>query len=152
MFGSKGMRAVDAGEFGRFAITGVTATVGNLGAVWLARRILPFELALLAGIAAGLTISFLLSKLFAFESRSWGRAGGEAARFLVVYAVGCVLYWSAAVFVGRVGVTHGTNTELTEMAGVLFGAGVMMVTTYFGHRFFTYKTHRLPPAASDPDL
>ena len=51
-------------------------------AVWLTRRFLSFEVALLAGIATAVAISFALSKFFAFRSRSWNRALGEAARFL----------------------------------------------------------------------
>jgi hypothetical protein len=50
--------------------------------VWLTRYFLSFETALLAGIAAAIAISFALSKFFAFRSRSWNGAGGEAARFL----------------------------------------------------------------------
>ena len=74
--------AIDVREFIRFFLSGVTATVGNMAAVWLTRRFLPFETALLAGIAAGITISFALSKIFAFRSRPWNRAVGEAAEIL----------------------------------------------------------------------
>jgi hypothetical protein len=42
-----------------------------------------FEIASLAGIVVGLTVSFVLSKLFAFGSPSWNRASSEAPRFLV---------------------------------------------------------------------
>jgi putative flippase GtrA len=37
--------AVDMREFGRFVLTGVTATIGNLSAVWLARKMVAFEIA-----------------------------------------------------------------------------------------------------------
>ena len=74
-----------------FVLSGVIATIGNMVAVWLTRRFLPFEIALLVGIAAAITISFTLSKLFAFRSRSWNRAIGEGARFLIVYATGCTM-------------------------------------------------------------
>ena len=46
------------------------------------------KIALLTGIATGITISLVLSKLFAFRSRSWRRTAYEAAR-LAVYATGC---------------------------------------------------------------
>ena len=89
--------AIDVREFARFVLSGVTATIGNMVAVWLARRFLPFEIALLAGIATAIAVSFALSKFFAFRSRSWNPAVGEAARFLIVYATGCVMYWIVAV-------------------------------------------------------
>lgn len=134
--------AVDPREFARFIVTGLTSTLGNLAAVWFARGVAPFEVALFAGIAAGLAISFLLSKVFAFGSRSWAGAGGEAVRFLLVYAVGCGVYWATAVVVGHEGKTLGVPGSHAELLGVLAGAGAMMVVTYLGHRFFTYGTHR----------
>src|SRR6266850_2978265 len=68
--------AIDVCEFARFVLSGVTAAIGNMVAVWLARRFLSFEIALLAGIATAIAISFALSKFFAFRSRSWNRAIG----------------------------------------------------------------------------
>jgi putative flippase GtrA len=134
--------AIDMREFGRFVLTGVIATVGNLAAVWLARQIVAFEIALLAGLATGLTVSFVLSKMFAFGSPSWNRASGEASRFLVVYAVGCVTYWAVAVVTARLAAAHGFAAEIRDIVSALVGAGTMTFTSYFGHRFFTYRTYR----------
>jgi putative flippase GtrA len=99
-------------------------------------------MSLLGGILAGVTISFAMSKLFAFNSSSWRGAGSELARFLLVYAIGCGLYWLTAVAASGFIAAQGVSERLAEPAGVLIGAGAMMVTTYFGHRFYTYKTHR----------
>jgi putative flippase GtrA len=134
--------AIDIREFARFILSGVTATLGNIAAVWVARHFVSFEIALLAGILAGVTISFLLSKLFAFGSLSWERAGSEATRFLIVYAVSCAAYWAVAVVSGRFLLVHGVAVETAEIAGVLIGAATMMLTSYFGHRFFTYRTYQ----------
>jgi putative flippase GtrA len=133
---------VEVGELVRFILTGVTATLGNMVAVWLARSYWAFEAALLAGIAAGITVSFVLSKWFAFGSRSWGGAPGEMARFLVVYAVSCALYWVIAVAAERLGRACGLSVLAAEALGILIGAGTMAVTSYLGHRFFTYRTYQ----------
>ena len=134
--------AIDVREFARFVLSGVTATIGNMVAVWLARRFLPFEIALLAGIATAIAVSFALSKFFAFRSRSWNPAVGEAARFLIVYATGCVMYWIVAVFIRMFVLAHGVAVEAAEPGGILVGAGTMMLTSYCGHRFFTYRTYQ----------
>jgi putative flippase GtrA len=118
--------ALDMGELARFMLTGVAAAVGNVGAVWLALFFVTFEIALLAGIVAGLTISFTLSKLFAFNSRSWGRAGGEAARFIIVYGVSCAAYWAIAVVIGRFGLAHGISPRMAEAGGILMGASSLI--------------------------
>jgi putative flippase GtrA len=140
--------AFDIYEFGRFVLTGVTATIANLVAVWLARQVVPLEIALLAGLAAGLTLSFILSKWFAFDSRAWNRATSEAPRFLIVYAVGCVSYWVVAMVGARYAIAHGFAAETADLAGALVGASTMTFTSYFGHRFFTYRTHRRATGAS----
>jgi putative flippase GtrA len=133
--------AADIREFARFFVAGVTATVGNIIAVWFARFFVSFEIALLVGIAVGVTISFILSKLFAFASRSWERAGGEAGRFLIVYAMSCAIYWVMALVCGRFVLVHVVAPRTAELGGVFIGAGTMMLTSYFGHRFFTYRTY-----------
>lgn len=133
-------QAVDIAELARFIVTGVTATLGNLGVVWIARHFLSFQLALAPGVATGFLISFALSKVFAFRSKSWDGAGGEMGRFIVVYLFGCICYWGVAVVVGRLLSKHGFAPAVSETAGVLMAAGTMMVTSYFGHRFFTYRS------------
>jgi putative flippase GtrA len=145
--------ALDISEFLRFVLTGVVATLGNIAAVWIARRWMPFQTALLVGIVAGLTISFLLSKLFAFGATSWKRAGGEILRFLTVYATSCGIYWSVAVLIDWAAMHTGAPSEAAEMGGLLAGAATMALSSYFGHRFFTYRTHRrhAPAGASPPD-
>src|SRR5258708_5712985 len=50
-------------------------------------------------VVTAITISFALSKFFAFRSRAWNRAVSEAARFLIIYAMGCAMYWMVAVFI-----------------------------------------------------
>lgn len=140
--------AVDKREFARFVLTGVTATAGNIAVVYLAGLFVSFEIALLAGIVAAVVLSFTLSKLFAFGSRSWEGAGGEAARFLIVYTVSCAVYWGVAVVCTRIVLVRGMAPQAAEIGGILIGAGTMMLTSYFGHRFFTYRTYR----RTDEDL
>jgi putative flippase GtrA len=134
--------AIDVREFARFVVSGVSATIGNMAAVWLTRRFLSFEIALLAGIGTAVAISFALSKFFAFRSRSWNRAVGEAGRFLIVYATGCAVYWMVAVSIRMFLLAHGVAVEAAEPGGILVGAGTMMLTSYSGHRFFTYRTYQ----------
>ena len=118
--------AIDVREFARFVLSGVTATVGNMLTVWLTRRFLSFDIALLAGIAMAIAISFALSKFFAFRSRSWNRTVGEAVRFLIVYATGCAVYWMVAVSIRMFLLSHGVAAETAEPGGILMGAGTMM--------------------------
>lgn len=131
--------AVDVREFIRFVVTGVVATVGNLGTVWLVRDTLPFQAAVLVGIGVGFCISFIVGKLFAFRSRSWGRARGELARFLAVYATGVAVNWTVSMLLGLYVLPGVLGRDAAEMLAAFVGAGTMTFTSYFGHRFFTYR-------------
>jgi putative flippase GtrA len=132
--------AIDPKEFGRFVISGLMSTLGNFAGVWLFRLFAPFDTALLAGIVVGVITSFILSKVFAFDAR--GRTLPQAIRFLVVYAIGCGIYWLGAMVVARAKVLQALGGNADEMAGVVAGAALMMVVSYFGHRFFTYRSYR----------
>lgn len=131
-------RHVDVGEFARFFLTGVTATVGNMLMVSLAVHVMAYRFALIAGLATGFVISFVMGKLFAFRSRSAQHSGGELKRFLIVYAVGAALLWGVGMVVGLHLAPLILPQRLAELCGVLAGASIMVVTSYFGHRFYTY--------------
>ncbi len=130
-------------EMVRFIATGVTATIGNMTAVWVALQFVPFKIALLAGIGTGFTISFTLSKFFAFRRKMWSKA--EVARFIMVYATGSLSYWVVAVIVRWIAMGYIAELKMVEMGSAFIGAGTMFLTSYFGHRFFTYRTHQSTP-------
>lgn len=131
---------VDRREFARFILTGIIATVGNLAAVWALRRAMPYEAALACGIATGFAISFALTRLFAFRPARHDAAARTLARFLMVYAAGVAVNMVVAVLTGRAILPLWLSRPAAEMAGAFLGAGTMTFTSYFGHRFFTYRT------------
>jgi putative flippase GtrA len=131
-------RYVDLREFCRFFLTGVTATVGNMMAVALARFALPYRFALIAGLCTGFVISFVMGKLFAFRSTGIRRAGAELFRFTLVYLFGAIAYWAVGMIIGLRLAPLVLPPRLAELVGVLSGASVMLVTSYLGHRWFTY--------------
>jgi len=133
---------VDPREFARFLITGIVATIGNLGVVWLLRESLPYPVALGCGIATGFVVSFVLTRLFAFRPAQRDGPGETLARFLVVYVAGVAVNMTVAMVAGHGVLPHWLDLRDAEMAGAFLGAGFMTVTSYLGHRFFTYRTGR----------
>jgi putative flippase GtrA len=129
---------VDVREFTRFFLTGVIATLGNVATVAGLRGVLIYPRALLAGLIAGLAISFLVGKLFAFRSMSLRGTWHELARFIIVYAFGAVIFWFVGMIVGLELAPKFMPRQWAEVVGVLAGASVMVVTSYVGHRWFTY--------------
>lgn len=129
----------DEKEFARFIASGVCSTIGNLLTVLAVAEFASYWVALLCGIATAASISFLLTKVFVFGSKSWSKgAVSEGGRFAVVYFTGCLLYFLTALLVENLLSGYDLSLKLVQIAGVIVGAGVMVVTSYFGHRFFTY--------------
>lgn len=142
--------AADVRKFGRFILTGIIAACGNVSAVWLVHLHKSFEISLLAGMVAGLTISFVLSKRFVFGSSFSRRVGGEALRFVLVYATSSALYSLVALSSKSILLnSFHLSTGVAEFAAILAGAATMLFTSYIGHRFFTYSSNQNAAEHSD---
>lgn len=131
---------VDPAEVIRFVVSGIVGTAANLAVVWLVRPATGYPMAVLSGLGAGFLVSFVLSKLFAFRSRALAHTPGELARFMLVYAAGTCCALAVSLVLGR-GVLPLLMLPLrrAELLGALCGASTMAVTSYFGHRFWTYR-------------
>ena len=131
-------KLVDVREFLRFFFSGLTAATANIGTAWLIRPYTSFGISLLVGLAAGFSVSFVLSKWFAFRSCSWRKAAAELRRFVVVYALGSSVYWIATFAIRRVLDSSELPTRLGDILSMVGGSALMMLSSYLGHRFFTY--------------
>ena len=131
--------AIDIGEFIRFLITGGVATLGNMGTVWVTHHFASFKWSLAAGLLCGSAISFLMSKVFAFRSRTWNDAHGEAVRFALVYGGGVIIYWFVSTNIHPLLLVAHFPLQVADLGAVFCGGVVMALTSYFGHRFFTYR-------------
>ena len=99
---------------------------------------------MLLGIFTGCAISFVMGKFFAFRSSSVHHTAGELVRFVIIYSVGAALFWGVAMVVGLHIAPLVLDAHWSEIVGVLAGASVMAVTSYVGHRKFTYRHLRAP--------
>jgi putative flippase GtrA len=133
------LELVNIRELFRFLLTGVVATLGNLTMVWAVDHFVAYQWSLLLGLSTGFSISFLMSKLFAFRSRTWRNAHHEAGRFMLVYGVGSTIYWCVSMVAGTSVLPHLMPKQYAHLVAVIIGAGIMTFTSYFGHRFFTYR-------------
>jgi putative flippase GtrA len=130
---------IDVREFLRFFLSGLTAATANIGTAWLIRPYTSFGTSLLIGLAAGFSVSFVLSKWFAFRSFSWRQAAVELRRFVLVYALGSSVYWIATLAIRRVLDSSEIPTRLGDIVSMVVGSAFMMLSSYLGHRFFTYR-------------
>lgn len=133
------MSMVSGREFACFCLAGLTAAAANLGAVWIARNFFALERAVFCGILAGILISFILSKFVVFNAGKSEQTGRELALFIAIYGFGSTVYWTVAV-TGAGVLTRWLGRWDAEVAATILGAGCMMVTSYLGHKLFTFAT------------
>lgn len=126
-------------EIVRFLMTGGIATLINMGIVWICRGYLSAAPSIALGLVGGMCASFMLMKFFAFKSSDWSGGWGEAARFLCVYLIGTLAYVAAAMAAESLLSGTGLPERLAAIGGVFTGGLVMAVTSYVGHRHYTYR-------------
>lgn len=131
-------RIGERARFLRFLAAGGTAAAVNVLAGATLNRMTRYELAITLAYLAGMTTAFILSRMFVFEA-SGGSVRGQYLRFAIVNAVAFVQVWLVSV-----GLAHwllpaiGWNWHAETVAHAI-GVASPIVTSYFGHKMFSFK-------------
>ncbi len=134
-------KAIVVGEFGRFLLTGGVAAGVNVVSRWLLSHAIVYEIAVVLAYLVGMVTAYLLSRAFVF-ARSGRTVADEALRFALVNAVALVQVWAVSVGLARLvfpAVGFGWHAE--DIAH-LIGVAIPAVTSYFGHRHFSFSHRR----------
>ena len=135
------VRAFLGTEFGRFLLTGGVAAGVNVASRWLLSQAMVYELAVAMAYLVGMATAYLLSRAFVF-ARSGRRMADEAVRFTMVNAVALVQVWAVSVGLARFGFPAiGFEWHADDIAH-LIGVLIPAVTSYFGHRHFSFSPNR----------
>jgi putative flippase GtrA len=126
-----------SGQFPKFLVTGGIAALINLISRYLLSRAIGFETAVVIAYLTGMITAYVLARQFVFEA-SGRTAGSEFYRFAVVNMFALVLVWCISVGLARVAFPavgfRWHAYDIAHLIGVLAPA----VTSYFGHRFYTF--------------
>jgi len=137
------VRAVgEIGEFGRFLITGGIAAGVNVLSRWLLNAALGYEVAVVVAYLIGMTTAYLLSRLFVF-AKSGRSTASEAFRFAVVNVFALAQVWLVSVGLARLAFPAIGFTWHAEDIAHVIGVVVPAVTSYFGHRHYSFAKTRL---------
>jgi len=134
-------RAIVLGEFGRFLVTGGVAAGVNVGARWLLSHSMVYEVAVVVAYLVGMVTAYALSRLFVFE-RSGRAMVDEAVRFTLVNMVALAQVWIVSVGLARLVFPAIDFTWHAEDIAHLIGVAIPAVTSYFGHRHFSFAKRR----------
>lgn len=134
-------KSIVAGEFGRFLLTGGMAAGVNVVARWLLSHAMAYEIAVVLAYLVGMTTAYLLSRAFVF-ARSGRSVMDEAGRFALVNMVALVQVWIVSVGLARLAFPAVGFTWHAEDVAHLIGVAIPAVTSYLGHRHFSFSKRR----------
>lgn len=124
-------------RFLKFLVTGGIAALVNLASRYVLNYLMPFEAAVVVAYLLGMTTAYLLARRFVFDA-SGRSVTSEVRRFVLVNIVALGFVWAISVGLARVvfpAVDFNWHAEdLAHLIGVLAPA----VTSYLGHRFYTF--------------
>jgi len=131
---------MDKRQFFNFLVCGGLAALVNVGTRWVLSLWMPYSIAIVIAYLAGMLSAYILFKVFVFSSVAKKRDAKEAGRFVFVnllaliqiYVISIVLSEWVLPFIG----IEKYRYDIAHMIGV----GVPAVTSYFFHKYFTFKT------------
>lgn len=127
-----------ASEFARFLLVGGFSAGVNVVARYLLNRVMPFEVAVLVAYLFGMVTAYLLSRRFVFEA-SGRKAHEEFIRFCMVNAVAAAQVWLVSEGLARLAFPAIGLTWHAEDIAHVIGVLSPVVTSYFGHRHFSFR-------------
>jgi putative flippase GtrA len=124
-------------QFLKFLVTGGIAALVNLLSRYALNHVMSFEAAVVAAYLLGMATAYLLARRFVFDA-SGRSVASEVRRFVLVNLVALGFVWVISVGLARVvfpaiGMTWHAD-DIAHLIGVLAPA----VTSYVGHRFYTF--------------
>lgn len=124
-------------QFLKFLMTGGIAALVNLGSRFVLDLWLSFEVAVILAYLIGMLTAYLLARRFVFAA-SERSAGSEFSRFALVNAVAMALVFTISTGLARVVFPALSFTWHADDIAHLIGISVPAVTSYIGHRWFTF--------------
>jgi putative flippase GtrA len=100
--------------------------------------VLPFQFAVVAAYATGMVFAFLMYRRFVFDASGSG-VSGQVRNFVVVSVLGIVQTWILAMVMVDFLLPAIGWTYQREACGHAVAVGAPAVTSWFGHRYFTFR-------------
>lgn len=125
-------------RFVRFLACGGFAAAVNWASRFAWNLIMPFSLAVLAAYVTGMAVAFILFREFVFE-RSGSDPSEQVRNFVIVNIVGMAATWALANFLVYWALPAAGVTSHVEAIGHGIAIFAPVVTSWFGHRFLTFR-------------
>jgi putative flippase GtrA len=124
-------------RFLKFLVTGGIAALINLLSRYVLNYLMPFEAAVVVAYLLGTTTAYLLARRFVFDA-SGRSVASEVRRFVLVNIVALGFVWAISVGLARLVFPAIAFTWHADDIAHLIGVLTPAVTSYIGHRFYTF--------------
>lgn len=125
-------------EFIKFVLASGTAAACNILARWILSSFMSFEVSVVIAFLIGMTVAFVLNRRFVF-GKSKRHVRSEAARFTLVNLLALVQVWVVSVVLANWIFPAIGLVWQPELIAHVVGVLSPVVTSYFGHRYFTFR-------------
>jgi putative flippase GtrA len=125
-------------EFVKFVGLGAIAALVNFASRFAFDRFMPYEAAVVCAYLVGMVVAFILFQKFVFGDAGNGQLT-QVFRFTVVNIVGLIVAVAVSSLLARVVLPAIGWTLLPYTTAHLVGITAPTITSYFGHKFFTYR-------------
>ena len=126
-------------EFSRFIITGgFAAGVNFLSRIGFS-EFMSYRVAVFVAYLVGMVTAFILAKVFVF-AKSNQSTSNEFSRFTLVNIVAVIQVWFISVGLAEYGFPAIEFVFYPEEIAHLIGISVPVVTSYYGHKYFTFAS------------
>jgi putative flippase GtrA len=120
-----------------FVLAGAMAAAVNIASRILLNLAMPYEAAIVLAYLCGMTVAYVANRLWVFDPS--GRAvAQEYLRFALVNAVAIAQVWLVSVGLARVIFPWIGFVWRGETVAHVIGVAVPIITSYLGHKHFTF--------------
>lgn len=132
------LRKLAASEFVRFIFTGGIAAAVNIGARLALSNVMGYQASILVAYLIGMTTAFVLAKSLVFQA-SQRSTSGEYLRFSLVNLVALGQVWLVSVGLDSLVFPYLGMSWHPETVAHIIGVVSPVVTSYYGHKFFSFR-------------
>lgn len=124
-------------QFAKFLVAGGLAAGSNFGSRFIFSTFMSYGLSIVFAYLVGMLFAFLLMRGHVFDARS-GPILGQVVKFTLINAL-TVLQTLAISLLLASWLSQWVSVDESEALAHLVGVLVPVVTSYFGHKYLTFR-------------
>lgn len=126
-------------QFTAFLVSGGIAAACNVGTRMLLGFVFSYEVSIVLAYGVGMIVAFSIMRAFVFQPPASSSKRGQFVRFSIVNLLGLAQTLLVSEVVARwAAPTLGFHRH-AEVIGHALGVGAPVITSYFGHKYFSFK-------------